>query len=154
MASVLFYIPRCANADPNYGSAWFHCRELPYDIPTIVLRNAQKVLQHELLDCFRIYSRAILHYIYQCIQAQYVPELKTSEHVFLEAYRSCFRLAIAEPILVTGNPPVLFAIEGGSLFSSADFITGFISMNRTIFNHRNPPELRRRYLFGTDQVIN
>jgi hypothetical protein len=24
---------RCTNSDPNYGTAWFHCRVRPYDTP-------------------------------------------------------------------------------------------------------------------------
>lgn len=58
-----FLLIRCVNADPNYGSAWFHCREQPYDIPSSVLLNALHKLVHELVDTQALYARGLLHFI-------------------------------------------------------------------------------------------
>ena len=32
---------RCANADPNYGSMWFNCRNAPTDTARVILRRAR-----------------------------------------------------------------------------------------------------------------
>ena len=61
------------NADPNYGTTWFHCRGQPYDIPTTVLHSALDRLVHELTDTQKIYTRAILHFVRRCLRPSYTP---------------------------------------------------------------------------------
>lgn len=51
--------------------------------------------------------------------------------------------------------PLFIECEEG-MFSHSDFITGSIQMNRTMYNHRHADitdEIRRRYLFGIDQIV-
>jgi hypothetical protein len=58
---------RCTNADPNYGTSWFFCRQRPIDTPTCVMRYAWEQLCHELLASQPIYVRAVCHYVIRCI---------------------------------------------------------------------------------------
>lgn len=143
---------RCINADPNYGSAWFYCRKLPHDIPAVVLQTAQSLLEHELLECHQIYARATLHFLYKCLssQGQLLGRhgLEDSERRFLAAYESCF------PGQDTRHFDSLFLMDSSSWYCSADFVTGLVELNRTMFNHKVSAEVRRRQLFGTDQIIN
>ena len=39
---------RCANADPNYGKLWFHCRRQPADTARSVLTRAKEEIAHDL----------------------------------------------------------------------------------------------------------
>ena len=39
---------RCTNSDPNYGTAWFHCRTKPYDTPSTVIKTALHFLACEM----------------------------------------------------------------------------------------------------------
>jgi len=55
------------NADPNYGSAWFHCRQQPYDVPSTVLHTALSKITHEVAATQGAYARAMLHYIRRCL---------------------------------------------------------------------------------------
>ena len=239
---------RCVNADPNYGSAWFHCREQPYDIPTKVLHCAVHRLAHELTDTQKIYTRAIFHYIRRCLRRRNRPSstkssseqvnspprsssapthrkrpvhskpqqecaskgvskslnlpagslaerasgaLNTSVIVTSTAHESPVRgehsdalnstaeqqlvdfdqidreeelledIAVVEAELVRAGSPgfnevclIPFVdVGGGSLFSSADFVTGMVGMNRNMCTTNLPAEVRRKLLFGSDQIV-
>lgn len=119
---------RCVNADPNYGSAWFHCRQLPSDIPSTVMEHARDTLCREIRGSQRIYARGILHYIQRSLGS-------TAE------FRS-----------KSATSP-LFLSDRSTLFTSSDFVTGLVGMNRAAYNLHGSKEARRWHLFGTDQII-
>jgi hypothetical protein len=241
---------RCVNADPNYGSVWFHCREQPNDVPTVVLRGAMQRLVHELTATQKIYVRALLHFVRRCLlqcgtlseadrsagalegspsrsYSSLAPrrrsptdaatqqgssgaadagavvsksldglhavlgspargdsnstfkssQLNTSTFSDDEA-RSQGRTpagnllatravevlqdiaAVEERLVAQGWPGFsevhllpLVEVDGGSLFTSADFVTGMIEMNRDLCNPSLPDEAKRKHLFGSDQIV-
>ena len=59
---------RCTNSDPNYGTAWFHCRTKPYDTPATVIKTALHFLACEMASAQPLYVRAVLSYIRKCLQ--------------------------------------------------------------------------------------
>lgn len=42
----------CVNADPNYGSMWFHCKARPFDTASKVLRRATKLWIDQMCAAF------------------------------------------------------------------------------------------------------
>lgn len=239
------YRCRCVNADPNYGSVWFHCRDQPYDVPSAVLRSAVHQLVHELTSAQKIYVRALFHFVRRCLSQCNKPrssppataegnvnpsrsyssltlhrkvsaaeagatqssanqsanvgvsrslnglpkpsqpsekatsasdtsnlgrtelgggaQLRRSQEELLatraeEALEDC--AAVERLLTAEGWPgfsevhllPVV-EVDGGSLFTSPDFVTGMIAMNRDMCNPALSAEAKRKHLFGSDQIV-
>ena len=216
------------NADPNYGSAWFHCREQPYDIPATVLQSAQHKLVHELTATQNLYARAMMHFIRRSlacgegnnksVASSTVEEERTSpyqltamggrhsplrDHSHRSNNSNTFSTSTTSSTSINSTDNnivespetsrarewellsdmnqlntcmlskavssresassswtsldtvhiVPFVSLQGSLFCSTDFITGIIEMNRSMYNNNLPDEVRRKNLFGSDQII-
>lgn len=194
------------NADPNYGSAWFHCRAHPSDIPSHILKNACNILVHEMVDAQKIYCRAILHYVIRCLTAEYEYEetslclnrsnsseqtatsidanshsqspsssspttlavtvavagekgskLKQMKDVLMDYSISMSQIggsSLSEEESSAGSGMIpLVEVDEGNVFAITDFITGVVEMNRALFNRHVSEDMRRRNLFGSDQII-
>lgn len=159
---------RCVNADPNYGSLWFHCRHLPYDIPGCVLVNAERSLQHELTSSIELYIRAVFIFMMKCFhESCSKPNQDNVDNClldvdgtisdllddYLEAFKSLYRTEDSfqdnNTLPIPSNPSTIITeLNGGRWFTVPDFTTGMIEMNRIVMNPHNPDELRRKYLFG------
>eukprot|EP00736_Rhodelphis_marinus_P013686 Rmarinus@m.17699 len=50
----------CINADPNYGTAWFHCKSHPLQSPQSVLDVVQDRVWNRLADFHSLYTRAMV----------------------------------------------------------------------------------------------
>jgi hypothetical protein len=50
----------CLNADPNYGSLWFYCRNGAADPPKKILERATELVTKEIYDYSHIYLAAML----------------------------------------------------------------------------------------------
>ena len=209
---------RCVNADPNYGSAWFHSRHKQHEIPSAVLRNAIDILALELFGAHKIYARAILHYVRTCLQDAHgkgsakgkdqdqgasassgkekaaavdpshhhhqqlqqqpaVPSSDRSNNSSSSKMPSQQEsMGVAEKELLREKELLqdlelsdsqlgpwprfeavrlvpFVSIEHGSVYSCTDFVTGIVEMNRTIFKRDLPTEVRRKNLFGSDQIV-
>lgn len=46
-----------------------------------------------------------------------------------------------------------FVVEEGEVFSSQDFITALIKLNRIMYTKDTTPDEKRKILFGVDQII-
>ena len=66
--SLSFCPNRCANADPNYGTAWFFSRPLPYDVPAAAIESAALTVAQELACSQALYVRAAAFYIKRCCE--------------------------------------------------------------------------------------
>jgi len=53
---------RCANADPNYGLLWFHCRHGPTDTARRTLNRASKKIVNDLRRFVHFYIAAIVRH--------------------------------------------------------------------------------------------
>ena len=58
---------RCTNADPNYGTIWFFCRQRPIDNPVAVMELAADFLMHEMVSAQPLYVKAVCHYVRECL---------------------------------------------------------------------------------------
>lgn len=119
---MLFWLfPRCINADPNYGSNWFHCRHHPHDNPMWVLQRAVTALQHELLDTHRVYARAIMHWVRRCISESVLSDVE-------EAPEGTAAVALQEKIPAerdNANEALSVAATAGSAVWSPAARTGY-----------------------------
>lgn len=104
------YVCRCINADPNYGSNWFHSRQHPHENPMTVLRHTLKILKHELLSAHRVYARGIMYYVQRCIR-----ERKTAVAAYHEARN---QTASSTVVSNTINTPQKSGDSGSSSSSS------------------------------------
>lgn len=157
---------RCLNADPNYGTLWFACRLKPYDTPRSILKEAIQMLVHEILTVHDIYIRAISRYVRRCMQyvirhyeqnevkesaqtpqrlwidsweaGELEEDFQQAEKHFGSYYRSETALKIPMVHISTGT------------FTSCDFVSGLIDLNRTLFKKGLEGEERRKVLFGSD----
>lgn len=50
----------CANADPNYGSLWFHCRRKSSDPPRRVIEHAAELIAEDVQAYAHIYLAAMI----------------------------------------------------------------------------------------------
>lgn len=127
------------------------------------MSNAQQIIRHEIENSRLVYCRAVLIYLRRVFdrisshsENQDVASVKFIVDL-LEDFRYCdLLLTVPGEVSDEGGEHIkgpLFLEVEDSLFSSSDFVTGIIDLNRTVFNPQNPDELRRRYLFGIDQIV-
>jgi hypothetical protein len=154
------------NADPNYGSAWFHCRELPFDIPGNILATAQRMIRADIESVRLLYARAILLFLRRQCDEHCALRASLGDSVVQDLNEDFFfcdqmLLLPAKPMSAASKStssegglhgPILLEIED-TLISPQDFVTGIVELNRTMFGLHNSEELRRKYLFGIDQIV-
>ena len=75
--SIMF---RCTNSDPNYGTAWFHCRSRPYDTPSNVIKAALQFLSFEMTSTQSLYVRAVTNYIKKSLLRGPLPTKQLNNH--------------------------------------------------------------------------
>lgn len=154
---------RCVNADPNYGTAWFYCRSRPFDTPGAVIRSAFSMLVHELISAQSVYVSAIVVYVLRTVSnipnkrhnAPVEPKGKFSVPE-MEAWTTQIDLSnfgkedtnedFSLPPLVSVDEP------SGTVFSSQDFVTALIRLNRAMYTRDCSQEEKRKILFGVDQI--
>jgi hypothetical protein len=170
------------NADPNYGSAWFECRDQPYDVPSSILNVAVERLAIDVHRAERLYARAILHFVLRSINSEEsgaesaVSDERQAQLRLRAEARAAedpsegktegprladLRLDVALVQTLLGSDrwmpsrrnDVALANGNGELFSTGDFVTGLVDMNRDAFRCDLPEETRRKVLFGSDQII-
>ena len=136
---------RCINADPNYGTSWFFCRQCPCDSPSFVLDSALRILAHDFTASHEVCTRAVLRYTYKKISSD--PQ---GEHAsLLEDFESAYNeMGIS---LEENKLPLLES--NGNHFALPDFATALVEHNKSIFSRYLDEEQRRAVLFGSDQII-
>lgn len=77
--TTFVFLRRCANADPNYGSAWFECREQPFDVPSSVVDSAARRMARDVAKAERVYARAIMHFVCRCAASDCAAEAASGE---------------------------------------------------------------------------
>jgi hypothetical protein len=166
------------NADPNYGSAWFECRDQPYDVPSSILDVAIKRLAADVHRAERLYARAILHFVCRSVNGEgetsgsdatesaVSDERQAQLRLRAEARAAQDPSAGEEEILrladLRSDVTLVQTLLGGDgwtmpargePFAAGDFVTGLLDMNRDAFRCDLPEETRRKCLFGSDQII-
>jgi tetratricopeptide (TPR) repeat protein len=160
---------RCANADPNYGSLWFHCRAGPTDTARKVLARAVRLMLNELRGHSHIYLSALIRRF--AILARFDRDQERQrkagksetrgravdpaqwEDLVSEAYLSVPSL---NAIIDTGNAK--YKSETGmdlleSTMTGSDFVSGLVALSKQRpMEEMTLPE-RRKALFGTDALF-
>jgi len=165
----------CTNADPNYGLMWYHCRQRSGDSPQLILRRAQKWIWLEMKSVLApLYLQALtrrmlveyclisiarkarkFHSVKQSLSSNSSTFLLSSRlnEVVIKNYKGCLWENCVEACLRSA-PCVQPKRELGITPQINDFTTGFVSLNRTAGNMENlSDEMRRKFLFGSDQII-
>ena len=166
---------RCTNSDPNYGTAWFHCRTKPYDTPATVIKTALHFLACEMAAAQPLYVRAVLSYIRKCLQKSRTAAISKTEagqkedlgHGEVECddedmaalLRSQEWSEQRDEELLEDFEHVEKSVELGKPmwfangYAGPDFVTASVEMNRLIFSKSLNSEEKRKVLFGSDSII-
>jgi hypothetical protein len=157
---------RCANADPNYGSLWFHCRAGPTDTARKVLSRAMGLMLNELRVHSHLYVLALLRRfaILSCLEhdqeansdegkrkESVAADTGQREELVNEAFLSAPSL---RDIMDAGNENTTTGMDLlESTMTGSDFVSGLVALSR----HRPMDKMtlpdRRKALFGTDALF-
>jgi tetratricopeptide (TPR) repeat protein len=123
----------CANADPNYGPLWFHCKAHVLDSSRQVLFRAKDLLMAELLRYRNIYQKAIMK--------EYNPMDVVEDSDESDAESNSSR----------GNNNEM-TTEDGEPVTIEHFTTGLYALQRlyTKTHTIRDDELRKKYIFGSE----
>jgi len=148
---------RCANADPNYGPLWFHCRSGPTETARNVLSRAVNLIVDEVKTHAYLYIMASIRRlaVISRIQESNVPNVKEGT--------SSWEKIIDKELLST--PPLKVMIEQGcekmelgtelseSSISASDFIAGIAELSQHHPIQKLCLSERRKVLFGADSLF-
>lgn len=150
----------CANADPNYGSLWFHCRKLPTDTPRRVIENAAELVAQDLFNHANIYLAAMLRRM-AVITAMDVPfpgyeGIETSDPAVI-AWETIIDTKLRDATSLTDMLNLVDPTTGLVLLESTNrgstFVTGLVELSRPRLIKDLPLYERRRAVFGTDALL-
>jgi tetratricopeptide (TPR) repeat protein len=144
----------CANADPNYGSLWFHCRRVSTDTPRRVIEDAAEDIVIELQKYARVYLAAMIRRTAVLSTMDKEPEVAEPNSADWEI-RADEKLRAAPSLKEILNPmdPTTGLVLLESTMRGPDFVTGLTGLNK----HRPIKDMslsdRRKALFGTDALF-
>jgi tetratricopeptide (TPR) repeat protein len=155
---------RCANADPNYGSLWFHCREGPTDTARRVLARALEFVVVELRAHAYIYILAFIRRfaVMKCFERDV---MGNSDVNYCEEGTALWEEQVTQTLLEAPNMQEL--IDTGkaesndkpgvdlleSTMTGSDFVTGLVVLSKHRPMERLSLSERRKALFGTDALF-
>lgn len=150
-------ILRCANADPNYGPLWFHCRSAHTDTARKVLTQAVDVMLNEVKRHANLYIAgsvrrfAILSLVQQNQENKWKEGSRIWENL---TDQECLSSPSLQQIIEVGNNKKETGVELlESSIPPSDFITGIVALSR----HRPLEEMtsseKRKVLFGADSLF-
>jgi len=144
----------CANADPNYGLLWFHCRESPTDTARTVLSRAKKKLSFELGKHAHVYIAAIIRRAgvaaaLGIVDAQSINPDKEQQKALDARLRAAPTLSsILQSEAQHKNLDAVLLERS----SSSDFTTGLEELNKLTPLGELSLSERRKTLFGSDSL--
>eukprot|EP00522_Entomoneis_paludosa_P018131 CAMPEP_0172446234 /NCGR_PEP_ID=MMETSP1065-20121228/5875_1 /TAXON_ID=265537 /ORGANISM="Amphiprora paludosa, Strain CCMP125" /LENGTH=1464 /DNA_ID=CAMNT_0013197299 /DNA_START=166 /DNA_END=4560 /DNA_ORIENTATION=+ len=152
----------CTNADPNYGSLWFHCRRLPMYTPRRVIEHAAEDIADEIFKYANIYLAAMIRRMAVLATVeQEMPQgaenaIETSDPAIVnwENYIDKeLRHAISLEEVMEREGPRAGLVLLESAMQGSCFITGLSELNRYRPLESMTLLERRRALFGTDALF-
>lgn len=135
----------CINAEPNYGTLWFHCKTSVLMTTRHVLQSATDLLERELLEWRHVYDAAR----HRCKMAAF-------QATAAAAAAAALGYGSADGAAAEAAPPVVPPLEvaGEPLAEASDFMTGSVSLNRM---QRRINELtfeqKRCLIYGGDMIV-
>merc|ERR1711871_1916954 len=164
----------CSNAEPNYGVVWFFCRRRSSDSAKTILKSAKSAILFDLVASSPLYMRAASCYIRRTLKDAVKRGFETSSSghgdatgvsgadlSLLKPYASLINEILkdyAKSDNIIGQKVARWrslplATCRGKVFTSADFSTALVELNRRVFNRNLDEEERRKVLFQSDQII-
>ncbi len=148
---------RCANADPNYGPLWFHCRSGPTETARTVLARAVNLIVEE------VKTHAHLYIVASVRRLAVISRFMDREKPSLKEGTSAWEKIVDQELLAA--PPLKHIVEQGAekikeeveiserSISASNFIAGIaeLSQHHPIQNLSLPE--RRKMLFGADSLF-
>ncbi len=167
---------RCSNADSNYGILWFFCRKCSTDSSKTVLESARSAILYDLVASSPLYMRAASIYLRRTLKDAIKRGFETSNSGqsdsdatgisgadlnLLKPYAGLVNevlkdYAKSDNVIgqnITRWKSLPLATCRGNVFTSADFSTALVEVNRRIFDRNLDDEERRKALFQSDQII-
>jgi tetratricopeptide (TPR) repeat protein len=159
----------CANADPNYGLLWFHCRETPSGTARQIFSRATELMQTEIRSYAHVYLSALIRRFAILTQFDRALERKAKaegdskdtyiqntarwEEPMIEAYLSAPSL---EDILETGDEKDesktgMLLLE--SSMTGSNFVSGLVALCNHVSLSEMTLEDKRKTLFGADALF-
>lgn len=148
---------KCANADPNYGPLWFHCRSAHTDTARMVLTQAVdemlgEVKRHANLYIAASVRRFAILTLFKQIQDNQLNEGSRMWENLTD--RECLSSPSLKQIIEVGCGQTE---TGGELLESSfppsDFITGIVALSRHQPIEKMSLSERRKTLFGADSLF-
>jgi tetratricopeptide (TPR) repeat protein len=148
---------RCANADPNYGPLWFHCRSAHTDTARKVLTQAVDVMLNEVKRHANLYIAASVRRfaILALFQQNQENRWKEGSRMWESLTdQECLSSPSLQQIIEVGSNKKETGVELlESSIPPSDFITGIVALSR----HRPLEEMtsseKRKLLFGADSLF-
>uniref|UniRef100_A0A6T8Z5T3 Uncharacterized protein n=1 Tax=Haptolina ericina TaxID=156174 RepID=A0A6T8Z5T3_9EUKA len=132
----------CINAEPNYGTLWFHCKTSVLLTTRQVLQSATELIERELREWRHVYQLAR--------QRSETPAFQHNAAAAAAAALGC--QSAADPVAPPSIPPL--EVAGGTAVDAADFVTGSVSLNRM---QRRIEFLdfdeKRALIYGGDMIV-
>jgi len=137
----------CINAEPNYGTLWFHCKTSVLLTTRQVLQSATELLQREFQEWRHIYCSAIK-------RAKSSDFHATATAAIAAALGNAEATAGDDGELVQLPQSAPLELERERTAEPADFVTGSVVLNRM---HRRIEELsfeeKRSLIYGGDMIV-
>ena len=152
----------CTNADPNYGSLWFHCRKFPMCTPSKVIELAAEDVTDEIFKFASVYIAAMIRRMAIIAKGdEKIPDgadeaIETSDPAVIE-WENSIDKKLRDVITLSEILDSMRSSHGLVLLESAMrgsiFITGLSELNSYKALDSMTLLERRRALFGTDALF-
>lgn len=148
---------RCANADPNYGSLWFHCRSGPTETARNVLARAVDLIVNEVKTHAYLYIMAFIRRlaIISRLQEKEAPGLKEGTSQWEKIVdQGLLRAPSLKVMIKHGTENMKIGVE---ILESSVPTTSFIAGIAELSQHHPIQTLslseRRKVFFGADSLF-
>jgi tetratricopeptide (TPR) repeat protein len=157
---------RCANADPNYGLLWFHCRVGPTDTARKVLARSLEIMFSEMRRHANMYLAALIRR--SAVVAVYLRNRELGHKMIGDAkVDNSAQLEEGIDKALLSAPSLKAIIEAGnrkynnvpgmdlleSTMTGSDFVAGLVELSRYRPMESMSLSERRKALFGTDALF-
>lgn len=161
---------RCANADPNYGSLWFYCRETTSGTARKTLSRALELMLKELSSYAHIYLSALIRRLAILAQFDRGLELKAKRSgsddkaTFIQN-TARWEESMIEAYLAAPSLETILAGRGGtdesttsmvlleSTMTGSNFVCGLVALCTQVPVSDMTSSDKRKALFGTDALF-
>lgn len=163
---------RCANADPNYGLLWFHCRETPSGTARQIMARATELMQNEIGTYAHVHLAALVRRIAILTQIDRNLQRKAKalgddkapreivntaqwEETMIKAFLSApsLREILSSSKSAADTPTGMVLLE--STMTGSKFVSGLVALcdQVSVSEMSSSSSEKRKALFGTDALF-